>query len=73
MIFSELLVTAIGLIVCNDFLHAMDLLFKVNDPDFKWLRFVLFSGWAAGLKIFPDMTDLVSYLVNIETVVVHAE
>lgn len=51
----------------------MDLLFKVNDPDFKWLRFVLFSGWAAGLKIFPDMTDHVSYLVNIETVVVHAE
>lgn len=34
---------------------------------------MLFRGWVAGLKIFLDMTDHVSYLVNIEMVVVHAE
>jgi hypothetical protein len=37
------------------------------------LRFVLFSGWVAGLKIFLDMRDHVSCLVNIGAVVVHAE
>jgi len=48
-------------------------LFIVNDANFNWSRSVLFSGWVAGLKIFLDMTDHVSCLVNIETVVVHAE
>jgi len=48
-------------------------LFIANYANFKWSRSVLFSGWVAGLKIFLDMTDHVSYLVNIETVVVHAE
>jgi len=36
-------------------------------------RFVLFSSWVAGLKIFLDMIDHVSCLVNIEMVIVHAE